>query len=85
MSATVNSVDESGVILRKILEEVGGIVGAVQEISEGLEQSNIGGHEIASATEEQAASMQQVSQSAQDLTDMGAKLAELVDHFRLNN
>ncbi len=85
VSATVNSVDESGVILRKILEEVGGIVGAVQEISEGLEQSNIGGHEIASATEEQAASMQQVSQSAQDLTDMGAKLAELVDHFRLNN
>lgn len=79
----MDSVDKSGQILRSILRAVEGIVGQVQEISALIEQTNSGGHEIASATEEQAASIQQVSNSAQDLTDMGAKLQELVGHFEL--
>lgn len=48
------SVDESGEILRDILQDVDNIVGAVQAISASLEETNSGGHEIASATEEQA-------------------------------
>lgn len=84
-SLAVSSVDESGQILRSILEDVERIVGEVQEISAGLEQTNGGGHEIASATEEQAASIQQVASSAQDLTNMGLKLQELVRHFKLSN
>jgi methyl-accepting chemotaxis protein len=81
----MDSVDKSGQILRSILRAVDGIVGQVQEISAVIEQTNSGGHEIASATEEQAASIQQVSNSAQDLTDMGAKLQELVRHFKLES
>lgn len=81
----MDSVDKSGQILRSILRAVEGIVGQVQEISAVIEQTNSGGHEIASATEEQAASIQQVSNSAQDLTDMGAKLQELVRHFKLES
>lgn len=79
----MDSVNESGQILRSILRAVEGIVGQVQEISAGIEETNSGGHEIASATEEQAASIQQVASSAQDLTDMGLKLQELVRHFKL--
>ena len=81
----LRSVDESGRILRSILESVENIVDQVQEISSGLAEINNSGHEIASATEEQAASMEQVASSAQNLTDMGAKLSELVEHFKLTD
>lgn len=71
---------------------LGSILGAVQEINSqvssftsGLEQINAGGHDIASATEQQAASMEEVASSAQDLMDMGQKLQELVQRFRLNS
>ena len=84
-SQAMESVDKSDQILRGILKAIEDIVGQVQEISAVIEQTNSGGHEIASATEEQAASIQQVSNSAQDLTDMGAKLQELVRHFKLEN
>ena len=82
---TLRSVDESGRLLRSILEAVENIVDQVKEISSGLGEINNSGHEIASATEEQAASMEQVASSAQNLTDMGVKLSELVEHFRLTN
>lgn len=81
----MNSVEESGQLLRNILSAVEGIVGQVQELSAGIEESNSGGHEIASASEEQAASIQQVASSAQDLTDMGLRLQELVRHFKLQD
>ncbi len=79
----LGSVDKSGEILRSILRAVEGIVGQVQEISAGIEQANSGGHEISSATEEQAASIHQVASSAQDLTDLGLKLQELVRYFKM--
>lgn len=77
------SVDESGRLLNSILEDVEGIVAAVQEISSGLEQTTSGGQEIASATEEQAASIAHIATFAQDLTTMGAHLQELIRHFKL--
>jgi len=77
------SVDESGSILRDILGAVEGIVEQVQHISSGIEETNAAGHEISSATEEQAASIEEIASSAQDLTSMGARLQELVGHFKL--
>ncbi|NLJ80948.1 MAG: methyl-accepting chemotaxis protein [Firmicutes bacterium] len=82
---TLTTVNESGAILQSILGDVEDIVGAVQQISAGLEESNAGGQEIASATEEQAASVEQIASSAQNLTNMGVRLQELVQHFKLNS
>lgn len=78
-----DSVDESGNILRSILADVDDIVGMVEQISQGLAEANLGGHEIASATQEQAATIEQVASSSQELTDMGTKLGQLVDRFKL--
>lgn len=83
-ATAVASVDQSGTILRDILDEVEEIVGAVQELTAGLEEANASGQEIASATQEQAASIEQIAASAQELTNMGDRLRELLEHFRLN-
>ncbi len=80
---TLDSVNESGQILHGILDAVTDVVDQVQQITSGLEQVNNSGHEIASATEEQAASMEQVASSAQTLTDMGTRLKEMVGRFLL--
>lgn len=81
----LDNVNQSSEILGNILEAVEEIERQVEEFTAGLEQVNSGGHEIASATEEQAASMQEVANSAQDLMDMGTKLKELIQHFKLSN
>lgn len=77
------NVNASGVILRDILDSVADIVDQVQAISVGLEQTNVAGHEIASATEEQAAAVGQMADSAQTLGEMGAHLEELIARFKL--
>ncbi|MGI6037177.1 MAG: methyl-accepting chemotaxis protein [Limnochordia bacterium] len=77
------NIGESTDLLNGILEALAGINQRSQGISAGLEQINISGHEIASATEEQAASMQQVAGSAQNLTNMGAKLQDMVEYFKV--
>jgi len=81
----LSNVDQGAAILRMILQAVDDIAIKVEEITSGLAQVNCDGHEIASATEEQAASMQQVASSAQDLSDMSVKLRELVAHFKLDS
>ena len=55
----MNSINESGQALHSILEAVTGMVGRMEDISSGIEQINTGGQEIASASEEQAASIAQ--------------------------
>lgn len=82
--AALRHVSQSSEGLSSILKAVEQIQKQVEELTAGLEQMNSGGHGIAGATEEQAASMQEVAYSAQDLMDMGAKLKELVDHFKLS-
>lgn len=77
------SVGDSGEILQGILSEVEGIVGAVQQITTGLEEANSSGQEIAGATEEQAASIGAIAAFAQKLSDLGVKLQELVSHFKI--
>lgn len=77
------TVDESSKMLRDILGAVEAIVDQVHDISQGLGELNNGGHEIASATEEQAASMQQVADLANDLTVIGARLQDMVGKFKL--
>ncbi|NLY11247.1 MAG: methyl-accepting chemotaxis protein [Firmicutes bacterium] len=72
-------------VLKNILEAVEEIINQVRNISIGIETINTNGHEIASATEEQAASMHQVASSSQDLTELGTRLKELVEHFKLVN
>nr|NLJ03760.1 methyl-accepting chemotaxis protein [Bacillota bacterium] len=79
----LGSVGESGRILRDILGAVEGIVEQVRHISAGIQETNAAGHEISSATEEQAASIEEIASSSQDLTAMGARLQELVGHFKL--
>ncbi len=51
------SVSESGQILREILDEVEDIVGSVEKISQGFSETAGSGQEIASTTEEQAATI----------------------------
>jgi methyl-accepting chemotaxis protein len=81
----LDNVNQSSKILNSILGAVEEIERQVEEFTAGLEQVNSGGHGIASAAEEQAASMQEVAVSAQSLMDMGAKLQELIRHFKLNS
>ncbi len=81
----LQSVGQSSKMLNGILESVEEINRQVDEFSAGLNQVNSAGHGIASASEEQAASMQEVATSAQDLMNMGAKLNELIGHFRVRN
>lgn len=76
-------VEESGKILQGILQMIGGIVEEVHHIVEGLDEVNRSGAEIASATQEQAASIAQVSHSAQSLLEMANHLQGLVSRFRL--
>ena len=81
----LENVSQSSEILNRILAAIQEIERQVEEFTAGLGQVNAGGHGIASATEEQAASMQEVATSAQNLMDMGAKLQELLGHFKLDN
>lgn len=77
------NVNESGVLLREILNSITGIVSQVSEISVGLEQINSAGHDIASATEEQAASMAEMASSAQILDEMATDLQDIIARFTL--
>jgi len=81
----LDRVNQSSEILNSILRAIEEIEEQVQKFTAGLGQVNAGGHGIASATEEQAASMQEVATSAQNLMDMGATLQELVGHFKLDS
>lgn len=82
---TLEHVHESADILADILEAVESMVVQVQDITAGLADLNLSGQEIASATEEQAGAMQQVANMAQDLTELGIKLQDMVSRFRLTN
>ena len=79
----LGQVTSSSQILREILASVRTIVEDVQHISKGLEELNLGGADIASVTQEQAASTSEVSHAAQGLTEMAALLQDLVGRFRL--
>lgn len=80
----IAQVNESSVLLHNILGVVEQIMNQITEFSAALKQLNIGGHEVASATEEQAAAIEEVASSAQDLTEMSTRLRELVDRFKLS-
>lgn len=79
----LTNVNNSGELLHGILGSVTDIADQVESISSGLQQLNVGGQEIASATEEQAASIAEVATSSQNLTDLGVRLRELVERFKL--
>jgi methyl-accepting chemotaxis protein len=81
----LDNVNQSSKIINSILGAVEEIERQVEEFTAGLEQINSGRHEIASVAKEQATSMQEVTVSAQSLMDMGAKLQELLRHFKLNS
>lgn len=83
-SDSLVSVNESGALLRDILQSVTGIVDQVKAISEGLEVVNMSGHEIASANEEQAAAIAQLANSSQELMNMGTELRALMGQFKLH-
>ena len=77
-------VNESSDLLHNILGVVEEIMNQITEFSAALKQLNVGGHEVASATEQQAAAIEEVASSAQDLTEMSTRLRELVDRFKLH-
>ena len=81
----LENVNQSSEILGSILRAVEEIQREVKAFTGGLDQINSGGHEIASATEEQAESMQEVANSAQVLQTMGARLKELVEQFKISD
>lgn len=82
-SDSLENVNEGGAVLNEILESVTGIVDQVEGISGGLENVNLSGHEIASATEEQAAAIAQLANSSQELMEMGTELRSLMGQFKL--
>ncbi|KLU40000.1 MAG: hypothetical protein AA931_08715 [Peptococcaceae bacterium 1109] len=80
----LEQVRESGHILHEILQTVGGVVDEVQLIVGGLDEVNHSGAEIAGVTQEQAASIAQVSHSSQSLMEMAGHLQGLVNRFKLD-
>lgn len=76
-------VDQSSDLLNRILNVVDEIMIQITDFSAALKELNVGGHEVASATEEQAAAIGQVASSAQELTEISSQLRELVDKFKI--
>ena len=76
-------VDQSSDLLNRILNVVEVIMIQITDFSAALKELNVGGHEVASATEEQAAAIGQVASSAQELTEISSQLRELVDKFKI--
>jgi len=72
-------------LLQNILQAIDDVVKEMQEILKGIREANIGGHEIASSTEQQAATIQQIAASAQELTNMAAKLQQQIEFFKLGD
>lgn len=70
-------------LLQDILQAIENVVREMQQIIQGITEANIGGHEIASSTEEQAATIQEIAASAQELTNMAAKLQQQIEFFKL--
>ena len=54
---TVLQVEDSGKLLAEILSEMDSVAREYLEVTGGLQEINVGGHEIASATQQQAASI----------------------------
>ena len=77
----LEQVRESGHILHEILQTVGGVVDEVQLFVGGLDEVNHSGAEIAGVTQEQAASIAQVSHSSQSLMEMAGHLQGLVNRL----
>ena len=79
----LSSVNQSSKVLNEILAAIEEIDYQVNELSASLAEINLGGQEIASTSEEQAASVQQVAAAAQDLMNLGTRLSEIIQHFKL--
>ncbi len=79
----IAQVHESSDLLNSILGVVEEIMTQITEFSGALKQLNVGGHEVASATGQQAAAIEKVAGSAQELTEICSKLRMIVDRFKL--
>ncbi len=75
-------VQESGVILKQILESVDQMTKDVEEVVDGLDTIRMGSGQVAAATEEQSATIQQVAALAQNLNRMSENLNSLVKMFK---
>ncbi|NLL88294.1 MAG: methyl-accepting chemotaxis protein [Firmicutes bacterium] len=79
----IAQVHESSDLLNSILGVVEEIMTQITEFSGALKQLNVGGHEVASATGQQAAAIEKVAGSAQELMEICSKLRMIVDRFKL--
>ena len=59
------------------------VIEKVTMVSEGTQDLRSGSEQLAAATEEQSATMQQVATLANSLNQMSEKLQEVVNHFRI--
>ena len=79
----LSSVNQSSKVLNEILAAIEEIDYQVNELSASLAEINFCWQEIASTSEAQAASVQHVAAAAQDLMNLGTRLSEIIQHFKL--
>lgn len=76
-------VSESGKLIKEILDAMEAVIKEVTMVSEGTQDLQSGSQQLAAATEEQSATMQEVATLANGLNQMSEKLQEVVNLFKI--
>ena len=80
---SAHAVEQSGKLLRGIIEEIDQITSTMLEVSQGIQLIAGGSEHLAATTEEQSASIDSIALSAQELSQMSERLQVVVRQFQL--
>lgn len=80
---SAHAVEQSGKLLRGIIEEIDQITSTMLEVSQGIQLIAGGSEHLAATTEEQSASIDSIALSAQELSQMSERLQGVVRQFQL--
>lgn len=81
---TSKIVADSGQLLSTIINSVNEIGKRINAVTEDTKQINIGGQEMAAATEEQAATVHEFANSVESLSKMAQELRLLIQRFKID-
>lgn len=79
-----NVVSQSGQVLKEILDSIEFTSKEVHQVSAGMQTMRLGSEQLAAATEEQSATMEQVASLANSLNQMSGALQDLVKRFQVS-
>lgn len=80
---SAHAVEQSGKLLRGIIEEIDQMTSTMLEVSQGIQLIAGGSEHLAATTEEQSASIDSIALSAQELSQMSERLQVVVRQFQL--